>query len=184
MIANLDVGRDDRRVSGSGAQGDTRRGRRRAASGCSESCEKGASKRGRPLTRVATRFVQNCLLSLSLKGFDAVGDRNPALRTLHPDEVAGSKPTRVVKSTGFEGKHVLCGFQNMIDADSTIRTEHTRNLVAAVGGPRKLLCQTGHRQVVFFHRHRHAKSTAGLALAFFAMAGRHAYWFRRQNVAH
>jgi hypothetical protein len=51
----------------------------------------------------------NCTLSLSLKGFDVVGDRNPALRTLHPDEVAWSEPTCVIKSAGFEGKHVLYG---------------------------------------------------------------------------
>ena len=38
--------------------------------------------------RLGVRFVQHCTLSLSLKRFDAVGNRNPALRTLHPDEVA------------------------------------------------------------------------------------------------
>jgi hypothetical protein len=61
----------------------------------------------RPLTGVATRFVQNWMLSLSLKRSDAVGNRNPALRTLHPDEVAWSEPTCVIKSAGFEGEHVL-----------------------------------------------------------------------------
>src|ERR1700726_1605634 len=121
---------------------------KRAAFGRSEGCETGASGRP-PLSGVATRFVQDCTLSLSLKRFDAVGDGNPALRTLHPDEVAWSEPTRVIKSAGFEGEHVLCGLQNMIDADSALGTEHTRNLVAAVGSTRKLLCQAGHCQAVF-----------------------------------
>jgi Bacterial regulatory helix-turn-helix protein, lysR family len=134
--------------------------------------------------RLGVRFVQDCTLSLSLKRFDAVGDRNPALRTLHPDEVAWSEPTRVIKSAGFEGKHVLCRLQNMIDADSALGTEHTRNLVAAVGGTRKLLRQAGHCQAVFRHRHGHAEGAAGLALAFFAVAGSQAYWFRRQYVTH
>jgi hypothetical protein len=134
--------------------------------------------------RLGVRFVQDCTLSLSLKRFDAVGDRNPALRTLHPDEVAWSEPTRVFKSAGFEGKHVLCRLQNMIDADSTLGTEHTRNLVADVGGTRKLLRQAGHCQAVFRHRHGHAEGAAGLALAFFAVAGSQAYWFRRQYVTH
>src|ERR1700747_2551754 len=79
---------------------------KRAAFGRSESCEKGASGR-LLLNGVATRFVQNCTLSLSLKGFDAVRHRNPALRTLHPDEGAWSEPTCVIKSAGFEGEHVL-----------------------------------------------------------------------------
>src|ERR1700730_1545687 len=119
-----------------------RSGRKRAAFGRSESCE-GAS--GRPsLNGVATRFVQDCTLSLSLKRFDAVGDRNPALCTLHPDEVLWSEPTRVIKSTGFEGEDVLCGLQNMIDADPALGTEHTRNLVATVGNARKLLRRAGH----------------------------------------
>src|ERR1700694_4520940 len=100
---------------------------KRAAFGGSESCEEGASGRP-PLNGVATRFVQDCTLSLSLKGFDAVGDRNPALRTLHPDEKVWTEPTCVIKSAGFEGKHVLCRLQNMIDTDSALGTEHTRNL--------------------------------------------------------
>jgi hypothetical protein len=133
---------------------------------------------------VATRFVQNCTLSLSLKGFDAVGDRNPALRTLHPDEVAWSEPTCVIKRAGFEGDHVLDGLRNMIDAGSAIRTEHTRNLVATVGDTRKLLRHAGHCQAVFLHRHGHAEGAAGLALAFFAVAGNQADWFRRQYVTH
>jgi len=41
-------------------------------------------------------------LSLSRKRFDAVGDRNPALRTLHPDEGAWPEPTGVNKRAGFE----------------------------------------------------------------------------------
>src|SRR3984893_1800007 len=86
-----------------------------------------------PLNGVATRFVQDCTLSLSLKRFDAVGNRNPALRTLRPEEVVWSEPTCVIKSAGFDGKHILCGFQNMIDADAALGTEHTRNLVATVG---------------------------------------------------
>src|ERR1700730_4728079 len=132
---------------------------------------------------VATRFV-DCTLSLSLKRSDTVGDRNPALCTLHPDEVAWSEPTRVIKSTGFEGEDVLCGLQNMIDADPALGTEHTRNLVATVGNARKLLRRAGHCQAVFRHRHGHAERAAGLALAFFAVAGNQAYWFRRQYVTH
>jgi DNA-binding transcriptional LysR family regulator len=123
---------------------------------------------------------EDCTLSLSLKRFDAGGDRNPALRTLHPDEVAWSEPTCVIKSAGFEGKHVLCGLQNMIDADSALGTEHTHNLVAAVGDTRYLLRQAGHCQAVFLHRHGHAEGAAGLALAFFAVAGSQAYWLRHQ----
>jgi hypothetical protein len=134
--------------------------------------------------RLGVRFVQDCTLSLSLKRFDAVGDGNPALRTLHPDEVAWSEPTCVIKSTGFEGEDVLCGLQNMIDADPALGTEHTRNLVATVGDARKLLRRAGHCQAVFRHRHGHAEGAAGLALAFFAVAGNQAYWFRRQYVTH
>jgi hypothetical protein len=134
--------------------------------------------------RLGVRFVQDCTLSLSLKRFDAVGDGNPALRTLHPDEVAWSEPTCVIKSTGFEGEDVLCGLQNMIDADPALGTEHTRNLVATVGDARKLLRRAGYCQAVFRHRHGHAEGAAGLALAFFAVAGSQAYWFRRQYVTH
>jgi hypothetical protein len=72
----------------------------------------------------------------------------------------------------------------MIDADSALGTEHTRNLVATVGDTRKLLCQAGHGQAVFLHRHGHAEGAAGLALAFFAMADSQAYWFRRQYITH
>jgi hypothetical protein len=134
--------------------------------------------------RLGVRFVQDCTLSLSLKRFDAVGDRNPALRTLHPDEVAWSEPTRVIKSAGFDGKHVLCGLQNMIDTDAALGTEHTHNLVATVGDTRYLLRQAGHGQAVFLHRHGHAEGAARLALAFFAVACSQAYWFRRQYVTH
>src|SRR5260370_23079210 len=158
-------------------------GRKRAAFGRSESYEKGVSGRP-PLNGVATRFVQNCTLSLSLKGFDAVRHRNPALCTLHPDEVAWSEPNCVIKSGGFEGKHALCGCRNMIDADSALGTEHTRKLVAAVGDTRKLLRRAGHCQAVFRHQHGHAEGAAGLALAFFAVAGNQAYRFRRQYVTH
>ena len=66
--------------------------------------------------------VQDCTL-LSLKGFDVVGDRNPTLCTLHPGEVAWPEP-----SCRFDGKHVRYGLQNMIDPDSALGTEHTRNL--------------------------------------------------------
>ena len=41
------------------------------------------------------------LLSLSLKCCDAVGDRDPTLRTLHPDEGAWPEPTGVIKCAGF-----------------------------------------------------------------------------------
>ena len=92
--------------SGGGAQAGMPSGRKRVAFGRNESCEEGASGRP-PLNGVATRFVQDWTLSLSLKRFDAVGNRNPALRTLHPDEVAWSEPTCVIKSVGFEGEHVL-----------------------------------------------------------------------------
>jgi hypothetical protein len=51
----------------------------------------------------------SCLLSLCLKGFDAVGNRDPALCALHPDEVAWAEPTCVIESAGFEGKHLRCG---------------------------------------------------------------------------
>src|ERR1700730_5360987 len=100
-------------------------------------------------------------LSLSLKVFDAVGNGNPGLRTLHPDEVAWSEPTCVIKSAGLEGEHVLYGIQNMIDADSALGTERTRNLVATVGDTRRLLRQAGHCQAVFLHRHGHAEGAAG-----------------------
>src|SRR6266481_5120517 len=121
-------------------------------------------------------------LSLSFEYFDAVGNGNPALRALHPDEGAWSEPACVIKRAGLEGDHVLCGLQSMIDADSAFRTEHARNLVAAVGGTRDLLRQAGHRQAVLLHRHGHAEGAAGLALAFFAVAGSHAYWLRRQYI--
>jgi hypothetical protein len=134
--------------------------------------------------RLATRFVQDCTLSLSLKRFDAIGDRNPALRTLHPDEVVWSEPTCVIKSAGFEEEHVLHELRSVIDADSALGTEHARNFVATVGDTRKLLRQPGHCQAVFRHRHGHAKGAAGLALAFFAVAGNQAYWFRRQYITH
>src|SRR6266478_8960218 len=124
----------------------------------------------RPGTSIHGRRTARDTLSLSLKGFDAVGERNPALRTLHPDEVARSEPACVIKSAGFEGDHVLYGPQNMIDADSALGTEHTGNLVATVGATRKLLRQAGHCQAVFRHRHGHAEGAAGLALAFFAVA--------------
>ena len=137
-----------------------------------------------PLFRGRHTILEDSTLSLSLERFDAAGDRNPALRTLHPDEVAWTEPTCVIKSTGFEGEHVLCGLQNMIDAYSALRTEHTRNFVATVGDTRKLLRQAGHCQAVFRYQHGHAKGAAGLALAFFAVAGSQAYWFRRQYVTH
>src|SRR5258708_24451369 len=98
-------------------------------------------------SRFGDRIVST--LSLSPERFDTVGDRNPALCTLHPDEVAWSEPTCVIKSAGFEGKHVLCGLQNMINAHSALGTEHTRNLVAAVGDTRKFLRRAGHCQAVF-----------------------------------
>src|SRR6266568_6430707 len=138
----------------------------------------------RPGTSIHGRRTARGTLTLFLKGFDAVGNRNPALRTLHPDEVVRSEPACVIKSAGFEGDHVLYGLQNMIDADAAIRTEHTRNLVATVGATRELLRQAGHCQAVFRHRHGHAEGAAGLALAFFAMEGSNAYWFRRQYVTH
>jgi len=40
-------------------------------------------------------------LGLALERFDAVGDRDPALRALHPDEGAWPKPTGVIKRAGF-----------------------------------------------------------------------------------
>src|SRR5216683_3491222 len=123
-------------------------------------------------------------LSLSLKGCDAVGHRNPGLRILHPDEVARSEPACVVKSSGFEGDHVLYGLQNMIDADSALGTEHSCHLVATVGSTGKLLCRAGHFQAVLRHGHGHAEGAAGLALAFFAVAGSDAYRFRRHYVTH
>jgi hypothetical protein len=118
-------------------------------------------------------------LSLSRKRCDAVGDRNPALRTLHPDEVAWSEPTCVVKSARFDGEHILRGLQNMIDADAALGTEHTHNLVATLGDTRKLLRQASHGQAVPLHRHGHAEGAARLALAFCAVAGNQAYWFCR-----
>src|SRR5712664_3124400 len=72
----------------------------------------------------------------------------------------------------------------MIDADSALRTEHARNLVATVGDARNPFRQAGHRQAVFLHRHEHAESAAGLALAFSAVAGTQAYWFCRQYKTH
>src|SRR5580704_1956850 len=66
-----------------------------------------------------------------------------------------------------------------LDADSAIRTEHTRNLVVTVGDTRELLRPAGHCQTVFVHRHGHAEGAAGFALAFFAVAGGQAYWFRQ-----
>src|ERR1700737_2290698 len=72
----------------------------------------------------------------------------------------------------------------MIDADSALGTEHTRNLVATVGDTRKLLRQAGHGQAVFLHRHGHAEGAAGLALAFFAVAGEQADRFSRYYVTH
>src|ERR1700686_4110881 len=81
-----------------------------------------------PITDLRRDRRQRRTLSLSLKGFDALGDRNPALRTLHPDEVAWSEPGCVIKSSGFEGEHVRY-VRNMIDADSALGTEHTRILV-------------------------------------------------------
>src|ERR1700719_300794 len=82
-------------------------------------------------------------LSLSLNCFNAVGNRNPALRTLHPDEGAGSKPACVIESAGFDGEYILCGLQNMIDADAALGAKHTRHLVAAVGDTRKSLRRAG-----------------------------------------
>src|SRR5882757_2734062 len=76
------------------------------------------------------------------------------------------------------------GLQNMIDADSTLWTEHARNLIAAVRDTRNLLCQAGHLQAVFPHRHEHAEGAAGLALAFFAVTGTQAYWLCRQYKTH
>jgi hypothetical protein len=141
-------------------------------------------RRGKVSDILARIKPGNPCLSLPLKGFDTVGDSDPALRTLHPDEGAWPEPTCVIKSAGFEGKHVLDGLQKMIDADSAFGTEHTRNLVAAVGGTRKLRRLAGHSQGVFRHWHGHAEGAAGLALAFFAVAGSHAYRFRRQYVTH
>jgi hypothetical protein len=66
-------------------------------------------------------------LSPSLKGFDVVGDGHPALRALRPGEVAWPEPACVIKSAGFEGKHVRYGLQNVIDTDSALGTEHARN---------------------------------------------------------
>src|SRR5882672_3478257 len=97
---------------------------------------------------------------------------------------SGSEPACVIERTGFEGKHVRCGLQNMIDADSALWTEHARNLIAAVRDTRNLLCQAGHLQAVFPHRHEHAEGAAGLALAFFAVTGTQAYWLCRQYKTH
>jgi hypothetical protein len=47
-----------------------------------------------------------------------------------------------------------------LDADSAIRTEHTRNLVVTVGDTRKLLRPAGHCQAVFLHQHGHAEGAA------------------------
>jgi hypothetical protein len=75
---------------------------------------------------------------LSVERFDAVGNGNPTLRTVHPDEGAWPEPTGIIKRAGFERKHVRHRLQNMIDADAAIRAEHTRNLTAAVSDTRKL----------------------------------------------
>ena len=80
--------------------------------------------------------------SLLLKRFDVVWNRNPALGTLHPDEGAWAEPTRFIKRAGFDGSHVRCGLQNVIDADPALGAEHTRNLVATVGHTRELLRRT------------------------------------------
>src|ERR1700746_426694 len=135
-----------------------------------------------PLFRGRHTILEDSTLSLSLERFDAAGDRNPALRTLHQDEVAWTEPTCVIKSTGFEGEHVLCGLQNMIDADSALGTEHPRNFVATLGDTRKLLRQAGHGQAVFIHTH--AQGAPGCARAFFPVPGTQAYGVRRQSVTH
>jgi hypothetical protein len=126
----------------------------------------------------------NHRLSLSLKRFDIVGDRNPALRALRPDEGALSEPTGVIKCDGFQRKNIRRRVHSMIDADAALGAEHTRNLAAAVGGTRKLLRRAGHLQVLFLHRHGHAEGAAGLALAFCTVAGGHAYGFRCQYVTY
>lgn len=102
---------------------------------------------------------------MPLKRFDAGGDRNPALRTLHPDEVTRSQPTCVIESARFKNEHVLYVLRNLIDADSAFWTEYARILVAAVGNSHKLLRQASYCQAVFLHQHGHAEGAAGLALA-------------------
>src|ERR1700720_3621791 len=108
--------------------------RKRATFARSEACEE-EPREDRPFTCRRT-IVQGPALGLSLKRRDAVGDRNPALRTLHPDEVVWPEPGCVIKGAGFEGEHVL-RVRNMIEADSAIGTEHTLILAAAVSDTRK-----------------------------------------------
>ena len=85
--------------------------------------------------------------------------------TLHPDEGAWTEPTRVIKRAGFDGSHVRCGLQNVIDADAAFGAEHTRNLVATIGATRKLLRPAGHCQAVFLYRYGRAEGAASLARA-------------------
>ena len=121
---------------------------------------------------------------LLLKRFDVVWNGKPALRTPHPDEGTWAEPACVIKRAGFDGNHFRCGLQNMIDADAALGAEHTRNLVATVGETHKLLRRTSDCQVVFLDRHGHCEGTPGLALAFFAMAGKQADRFRRYDITH
>ena len=63
------------------------------------------------------------LLSLLLKRFDVVWNRNPTLRTLHPDEEFWPEPASIIKRTGFDRSHVRCGRQKVIDADPAFGAE-------------------------------------------------------------
>jgi hypothetical protein len=130
------------------------------------------------------RLLQTISLSLLLKRFDAIGDRNPTLRTLHPDVEFWSEPVCVIKSAGFDGNDVLCGLQNMIDADAALRAEHACDFVATVGDTAELLRHAGHCHAVPLYWHGHAECAARLALTFFAVAGEQAYWFRGHHVTH
>src|ERR1700692_2928447 len=98
---------------------------------------------------ISTKKYPLGMMSLPLKRLDAIGDRDPALRTLHPDEQVGPEPARVIKSAGFDGSHVRCGLQNVIDADAALGAEHARDLVATVRGTRKFLRRPGHCQTFF-----------------------------------
>src|SRR5258708_5046916 len=137
-----------------------------------------------PLQQRSTPRTYLIPLSLLLKRFDVVWNGNPTPRTLHPDEEFWPEPASVIKRAGFDGSYVRCGLQNVIDADSTFWAEHTRNLVAAVGRTRELLCRANDSQAVFLDRHGHAEGACRLALAFFAVAREDADRFHRYDVTH
>src|SRR5215469_2371481 len=87
--------------------------------------------------------------SLSVNGFHSVGHKNPALSALQPNEVVRPNPTRVVESARLQHKDFLDVSRDLINADSTLRTEYARVLVATVGNAGKTLGRAGDRQAFF-----------------------------------